>query len=169
MILCEQVKNYRLIFFAPGLRNQAKQHVTMYIFSAAKKLDAVFVVEVSTNVNEIQLTRFKEIISETIEQFRIHKDYVRVGIMTYAARPKGVVFLSDFKSQGELALVVKSLQLDDSTPDVVNALMFLKDKMFNKVSGARDGVSREVFYLTSGKVPKTQIDQVKLCLCCCIL
>ena len=134
--------------------------VNLLSFSASKPLDVVFVVEVSHNVEVKDLEKFKTFILSTIPNFYLSEDSVRVALMTYSATPKGVVMLNDFRTQAEWTKVVTGLEIEGGAPDVISALTFLKNEVLDMDNGARDNVAKQVFFLTSGKVPDVQINQV---------
>ena len=117
-----------------------------------KPADVVFLLDSSNSIWGPYFHKQLQFVKDVVSMFQIDTNTTRIGIVTYASSVQEEFYLDEFLSKhGVMAAIDRIGQMRGFATHKNRAIRIMRQKMFAKEHGARDGVARIGIVLTDGQ------------------
>ena len=115
-----------------------------------KQLEVVFVVDLSSYINNDQLTAIKIYINNLIKSFKLSRENVQFALVAFGDNSEILMLLKDGSDVDSVTEKVKTLSKLGGTRSVDKALTRVNSEIFIAQNGYRNNAKKLVIVLTTG-------------------
>lgn len=113
-------------------------------------MDVVFVLDSSTSVGSTNFQKQLDFVVMMLENVAIGQHTVRVGLLTFSTTTKVNFHLNTFNNKQMLLQKIRSIQYEYGNTNTAKALRTVREEMFTRQYGDREGVRNIAVVVTDG-------------------